>query len=185
MTAPIKQAPLQRPSPTASVAPTTKSAGAPNLATPSKGTEVHRNRPTELRSASDSIKSLDADSMLFMQMLVPPPPHQDDQSSAGKGSSSFSMFAPPDGVPTQLIDELAMQLPQHGNRPFTATFLMPNLGKVQIRAQKRDSHWDIELGLDRTDVLERLSKHHGACQQALAQTLKHDVELRLQPAGQA
>ena len=186
MTAPIKHTPPQRPAPQAPAAPAAKPTAAASSAPSSKGTEVQRNRPVEVRSANDGVRPLDADAMLFMQMLVlPPPAHSDDQGSSGNGSSSFSMFAPLDGIPTQLIDELALQLPQHGNRPFSATLLMPNLGKVQIRAQKRDSHWDIELGLERADVLERLTKHHGACQQAFAQALDHDVELRLQPTGPA
>lgn len=186
MTAPIKPTPPQRPPAPAPVASPTKPPAAATAAPLHKGTEAHRNRPAELRSVNDGARSLDADAMLFIQLLAPPPPaQQDDQSGSSQGSSSFSMFAPLDGIPTQLIDELAVQLPQHGNRPFSATLLMPNLGKVQIRAQKRESHWDIALGLDRADVLERLTRHHGACQQAFAQALDHDVELRLQPAGPA
>ncbi|WP_434698160.1 type III secretion system HrpP C-terminal domain-containing protein [Pseudomonas sp. D1-1] len=186
MTTPIKQSLPQRPAaPTPSAAATRPSAAASSTP-PGRAAETQRNRTGDPGSASDGTRQLSADAMLFMQMLVPPPPaYSGDQGNSGNGSSSFSMFAPLDGIPTQLIDELAVQLPQHGNRPFSATLLMPNLGKVQIRAQKRDSHWDIELGLERADVLERLSKHHGACQQAFAQALEHDVELRLRPTGHA
>lgn len=186
MTTPIKQTPPQRPAPPAPSAAATRPSAAAFATPPGKAAEAQRNRSGELGSTSDGTGQLSADATLFMQMLVPPPPaYSDDQGNSGNGSSSFSMFAPLDGIPTQLIDELAVQLPQHGNRPFNATLLMPNLGKVQIRAQKRESHWDIELGLERADMLERLTKHHGACQQAFAQALEHDVELRLQPTGHA
>ncbi|MGY2289768.1 type III secretion system HrpP C-terminal domain-containing protein [Pseudomonas sp. SDO528_S397] len=148
-----------------------------------KRSEAQRTRLADLSPRED--KELEADGLFFEQLLMPVSSGQSDHSGTSGGGSSFSMFTALDGVPTQLIDELALQLPNHGNRPFSATLLMPNLGKVQIRANKRDSHWAIELGFERRDVLERMTKQHQACEDAFASALDHDVELSLQPAGDA
>ncbi|WP_259696285.1 type III secretion system HrpP C-terminal domain-containing protein [Pseudomonas brassicacearum] len=147
--------------------------------------QPRRNEPERIRLADsrlnqgrDTCRHLDADGVFFEQLLVSSGGSKGDQSGAG-GGSGFNMFAPAEGVPTQLIDELALQLPAHGNRPFSATLLMPNLGKVQVRANKRDSRWAIELGFERSDVLERLSARHQACEDAFAQALGQDVELSM------
>lgn len=140
--------------------------------------ERHRFADNRMNQGRDSSRHLDADGLYFEQLLLPSGGGKGDQSGTGSGSH-FNMFAPADGVPTQLIDELALQLPAHGNQPFSATLLMPNLGKVQVRANKRDSLWAIELGFERSDVLERLSARHQACEEAFSKALGHDVELSM------
>ena len=148
-----------------------------------KRSETTRSRATDSRS--DSPRVPDADSLWFEQLLALPATGQEAQSDARGGASNYSLFASFEGVPTQLIDQLALHLPALGRRPFSATLLMPTLGKVQVRAHKRDSFWAIELGFERAEVLQRVTQHHGACESALAQALGHDVELSLYPAGDA
>lgn len=172
--------PPQKPAPAATQPAT---GGTPSsIPLPRRG-ELQRTRPTDTRPGAD--KGIEADGLFFQQLLIPVSSDQSDHSGSGGSSRSFSMFDPVEGVPTQLLDELALQLPEHANRPFSATLLMPSLGKVQIRANKRDSHWAIELGFERRDVLERLTQQHQACEEALAKALDHDVELSLQQAGNA
>lgn len=182
-TEPIKHlAPPPAPAKTAVVPATPYPAGNPAP----KRSDALRNRQADSRVPSDSSPQLDADGVLFEQLIAPLPGEQDDQSgSQDGGSSHFSMFTPIEGVPTQLVDELALRLPDVGNRPFSATLLMPNLGKVQIQAQKNPGHWAIRLSFSRRDVLERLGRHQPACEEAFSQALGHAVELSLQPAGDA
>ena len=158
----------------------------PQPAAPALNAPLPKSRLADSRSTRDTSNVPQADSLFFEQLLTAPPSTgQDDQSDARGSTSTYSMFAPLDEVPTQLIEELALQLPSQGNRPFSATLLMPALGKVQIRANKRDSHWAIELGFERRDVLARVARHHQTCEDALAQALGRDVQLSLQTAGDA
>lgn len=119
-----------------------------------------------------------ADGAFFSQLLVPSVGEEPSHSGFG-GGSSFSMPLQAEGVPAQLIDELAQQLPALAGQPFNVTLLMPNLGKVHVKANKRDSHWDIELGFARPDVLARLQSRQDACEDALTQALGHEVQLSL------
>ncbi|MGB3125109.1 MAG: type III secretion system HrpP C-terminal domain-containing protein [Pseudomonas sp.] len=183
-TEPIKHpAPPPAPKPSTTVPPT---AAYPASTPVPRRIDVLRNRAADTRPPSDSSRQLEADGALFEQLIAPLPDGGSDQSDSREGGgSSFSMFTALDGVPTQLIDELALQLPDVGNRPFSATLLMPNLGKVQIQAQKNPGHWAIRLSFSRRDVLERLTRHQTACEEAFSKALDHDVELSLQPAGDA
>lgn len=119
-----------------------------------------------------------ADGLFFSQLLVPPV-GEEPSHSGFSGGSSLSMPLPAEGIPAQLIDELAQQLPAQAGQPFSVTLLMPNLGKVHVKANKRDSHWDIVLGFARPDVLARLQSRQDACEDALTQALGHDVQLSL------
>jgi hypothetical protein len=56
---------------------------------------------------------------------------------------------------------------------------MPNLGKVQVNANKRDNQWTVELAFARRGVLRRVQPHQNACRDALAEALGQDVELSL------
>lgn len=180
-TEPIKHlTPPPAPAKTAIVAATPYPSGN----TVPKRNDAPRNRLADSRVQTASSPRLDADGVLFEQLIAPLPNGQDDQSESHEGGGShFSMFTPIEGVPTQLVDELALRLPDVGNRPFSATLLMPNLGKVQIQAQKKTGHWAIRLSFSRRDVLERLGRHQPACEEAFSLALGHAVELSLQPAG--
>jgi len=140
--------------------------------------EVERNRPSWMDDAEEREAPLSADGQFFAQLLVPAVREQQDDHS-GSAGSAFTPIHATDEVPEQLIDDLTMRLSAHGDGPFSATLLMPNLGKVQIRAQKNKSHWDIELGFTRREVLDGLHARHEACENALSQALGHDVHLSL------
>jgi hypothetical protein len=113
--------------------------------------------------------------MFFSQLLVPLISEEKDHS--GFAGSSFSSLPPSESVPTQLIDELAQRLPSQPDGPFSITLLMPNIGKVQVNANKRDNQWNVELGFTRRGVLKRLQPHQRACENALAEALGLDVDL--------
>ncbi|MFJ3485490.1 type III secretion system HrpP C-terminal domain-containing protein [Pseudomonas sp. NPDC090202] len=144
-------------------------------------TTSRRAEPDRLRSAwpqGDQHDALNADGLFFSQLLITPVSAEPDQS--GFGGSGLSLLPPADGVPTQLIDELAERLPDHLEGPLNVTLLMPSLGKVQVNASKRDNQWTVELGFARRGVLKRLQPHQRACQQALTDALGHDVDLSFQ-----
>ncbi|MFJ5298467.1 type III secretion system HrpP C-terminal domain-containing protein [Pseudomonas sp. NPDC088368] len=132
-------------------------------------------RPTTAWPQSNSNDALNADGLFFSQLLVPPVSEEPDHS--GFGGSGFSVLPPSEGVPTQLIHELAERLPAQPDGPFSVTLLMPTLGKVQVNANKRDNHWNVELGFARKGVLKRVQPHQRACETALADALGHDVDL--------
>lgn len=160
----------------------------PPPATPSEHPATTRNplsrpRPAGSQTLSNNVCVPPADSQFFEQLLVPPPPDDNEESGSGGGAAAYSLFTQTDEIPLQWIDELAVQLTDQGLRPFSATLLMPGMGKVQIRAQKYASHWAIELGLERSAVLKRLKHHQHTCEGALSQAMGRDVELTLQLAG--
>jgi hypothetical protein len=126
-------------------------------------------------SASPAL--LRADGMFFSQLLVPPVP--DDRTESGFTGSSFSTLFPAGIVPTQLVDELAHRLPQQQDGPLSLTMLMPNLGKVQVNAHKRDNQWSIDLAFAQRGVLKRLQPYQRECKNALEQALGCDVDLSL------
>jgi hypothetical protein len=126
------------------------------------------NPPTQQETTS-------ADGLFFSQLLIPTVSEEPDHS--GFSGSGLSLLPPADGVPTQLIDELAQRLLSQPDGPFNVTLLMPYLGKVQVNASKRENHWSVELGFAKKGVLKRLNPHQRACENALAEALGHDVDL--------
>lgn len=174
MNAPIKSPPrpvtppMQRPTPAES--PSLSERLAPGGA---RRTELGRSTAAWPQPTPN--EALNADGLFFSQLLVAPVSEEPDQS--GYGGSGFSLLPPSDGVPTQLIGELAARLPAQPDGPFNVTLLMPNLGKVQVNASKRDNQWSVELGFARRGVLKRVQPHQRACETALAEALGHDVEL--------
>lgn len=186
MNSPVQHPPRPQPPPRAepSRAPTPSSASPSETRQPL--TTVRRTDAERLRRLCDesaSPASLSADGMFFSQLLVPPVTEQ--QSESGFAGSSFSTLFPSEGVPTQLIDELAHRLPQQPDGPLSLTLLMPNLGKVQVNANKRDNQWSIELSFARRGVLKRLQPHQRNCESALEQALGCDVDLSLHEESQA
>jgi hypothetical protein len=182
MNTPIKSAPRPQPQ------------NEPRLTTPSTSDSRPDNRlGTMRRGDMDRLRSnwnqpspndaLNADGLFFSQLLVPQVDARPDQS--GYGGSGLSLLPPGDGVPTHLIDELAQRLPAQPDGPFNVTLLMPNLGRVQVNASKRDNQWNIELGFARRGVLKRLQPHHRACESALADALGQDVQLSLHEESNA
>lgn len=176
MNTPIKTPPRPQPRP----AP--QEAAAPNDNRPSLGTprklDLDRLRASWIQPAQT--EALNADGLFFSQLLVAPVSEEPDHS--GFGGSGLNLSPPSEGVPTQLIDELAERLPTQPDGPFNVTLLMPNLGKVQVSANKRDNQWNIELAFARRGVLKRLQPHQRACESALADALGHDVDLTFHEA---
>jgi hypothetical protein len=126
------------------------------------------NPPTQPETTS-------ADGLFFSQLLIPTVSEAPDHS--GFSGSGLSLVPPADGVPTQLIDELAQRLPSQPDGPFNVTLLMPYLGKVQVNACKRENHWSVDLGFAKKGVLKRLQPHQRACESALAEALGQDVDV--------
>lgn len=124
--------------------------------------------------------ALNADGLFFSQLLVPSVNAEPDHS--GFGGSGASLLPPSNGMPTQLIEELAERLPTQPDGPFNVTLIMPNLGKVQVNANKRDNQWSIELAFARRGALKRVQPHQRACENALADALGQDVDLSFQEA---
>lgn len=175
MNTPIKSPPrpqtptAQRPAPVEPAAPNANRSGVAGL---------RRGEPERLRSAwnqPNQSETLNADGLFFSQLLVPAVGEAPDHSTFG--GSGLNLMPPSDGVPTGLIDELAERLPVQPDGPFSVTLLMPNLGRVQVNAHKRDNQWNVELGFARRGVLSRLKPHQRACGRALADALGHDVGL--------
>lgn len=159
-------------------------APSPSPATPGEArqplTSVRRADAERLRRLCDesaASASLSADGLFFSQLLVPAVTEQQSESSFA--GSHLSTLFPAEGVPVQLIDELAQRLPQQPDGPLSLTLLMPHLGKVQVNANKRDNQWSIELGFARRGVLKRLQPHQCNCESALEQALGCDVDLSL------
>ncbi len=175
MNTPIKSPPRPQASPTQRPAPTESAVS--NTTRSSVG-GLRRGEAERLRSTwhqTDPSEALSADGMFFSQLLVPAVGEQPDQS--GFGGSALNLLPPGDGVPTALIDELAERLPVQPDGPFSVTLLMPNLGRVQVNANKRDNQWSVELAFARRGVLSRLRPHQRACESALADALGQDVDL--------
>jgi hypothetical protein len=143
--------------------------------------DVERVRPLWSKPCPND--SLNADGMFFSQLLVPLISEETDHS--GFAGSGFSRLPLSESVPTQLIDELAQRLPSQPDGPFSITLLMPNMGKVQVNANKRDNQWNIELGFTRRGVLKRMQPHQRACENALTEALGLDVDLFFHEEQQA
>ncbi|MFC3943606.1 flagellar hook-length control protein FliK [Pseudomonas gingeri NCPPB 3146 = LMG 5327] len=185
MTTPIKPAPphpAHRPAPAARAPQAENRLPSPAFA---RRAETERSRQSgSAFGASRDSGEMTADGLFFEQLLAPSASDQGDQSEQ-HGGSGFSLFQAAEAIPTQLIDELALQLPARGDRPFSATLLMPNLGKVQVRAGRRDNQWTIDLGFERADVLNRLSNNRQACEDVFSQALGREVNLSLHGTGTA
>ncbi|WP_256262462.1 type III secretion system HrpP C-terminal domain-containing protein [Pseudomonas gingeri] len=185
MTTPIKPTaphPAYRPAPAARAPQAEDRLPSPAL---QRRSDAERSRQTgNTFGAGRDSSEMTADGLFFEQLLVPSSTDQGEQSEQ-HGGSGFNLFSTAEVIPTQLIDELAMQLPARGDRPFSATLLMPNLGKVQVRAGKRDNQWTIDLGFERADVLSRLRNNRQACEDAFSQALGQDVSLSLHGAEAA
>lgn len=132
-------------------------------------------RSTSRRSVED--ESMNADGLFFSQLLVPSVSEEPDQQSFAGSNLDFSGTTEP--VPAQLIDEVAQRLPDQPAGPLNFTLLMPNLGQVRVNAEKSEARWNIQLGFNRRDVLKRLQGRTGACRDALALAMGHDVDLHL------
>jgi hypothetical protein len=183
MNSPVQHPPRPQPQPRAEPSRTPSPSPASPGETRQPLATVRRADTERLRRLCDesaSPASLSADGMFFSQLLVPPVTEQ--QSESAFAGSSFSTLFPTEGVPTQLIDELAQRLPQQPDGPLSLTLLMPNLGKVQVNASKRDNQWSIELGFARRGVLKRLQPHQRNCESALEQALGCDVDLSFEEA---
>ena len=178
MNSPVQHPPRPQPQPRAEPSRTPSPSPASPSETRQPLTTVRRADAERLRRLCDesaSPASLSADGMFFSQLLVTPVTEQ--QSESAFAGSSFNTLFPIEGVPTQLIDELAQRLPQQPDGPLSLTLLMPNLGKVQVNASKRDNQWSVELRFARNDVLKRLQPRQHTCEQALANALGNEVEL--------
>ncbi len=127
-----------------------------------------------LETSSSSIK---ADGLVFAQLIQPIKQISDDSSGLGTGSGVLS--PKPDAMGTQLVDELVQRLPIAPPGAFTVTLLMPNLGKVQVRAGKREGHWEVELGFARRSTFERLHPQQSTCEAALASAMGSSIRLSM------
>ncbi|MFY1668298.1 type III secretion system HrpP C-terminal domain-containing protein [Pseudomonas sp. Pseu.R1] len=165
---PVAQ-PAQRPVQAQSPAPADNRA---SLGGPRRG-ELDRLRTAWHQPSPND--ALNADGLFFSQLLVPSVSEEPDHS--GFGGSGLNLLPPGDGMPTQLIDELAERLPAQPDGPFNVTLIMPRLGEVQVNANKRDNQWNIELAFARRGVLKRLQPHQRACENALAEALGENVDL--------
>ena len=130
---------------------------------------------SSLSSCSNSAAPTLADGQLFAQLLQPV--HQGGDQSGFGGSGVASFQARPDGMAGELVDELTQRLPSMPSGPISITLLMPNLGRVQVRAGKRDQQLEVELGFERLDVLERLRAQEHSCASALSEALGLPVRL--------
>ncbi|WP_437883130.1 type III secretion system HrpP C-terminal domain-containing protein [Pseudomonas sp. LRF_L74] len=121
--------------------------------------------------------TLMADGVLFNQ-LIQPVARSTDQGD-GVGGSGFAPSALADVATAQLVDELAQRLPETLAGAFNVSLLMPNLGRIQVRAGKRDNQWDINLGFARRSAFERVQSCRGECEAALANVLAQPVNLTM------
>lgn len=124
-----------------------------------------------------SPSALMADGLVFAQLIQPAQAVSDEGSGLGGGQTAAA--GKPDAAASQLVDELAQRLPIAPPGAFTATLLMPNLGRIQVRAGKRDDQWEVELGCARRETFERLRGQRGACEASLAEAMGSPVRLAL------
>lgn len=129
---------------------------------------------------SESAVPLLADGQLFAQLIQPV---QQEADHSGLGGSAATLFpARPEGMAGELIDELTQRLLGQPTGPLNLTLLMPNLGRVQVRASKRDQQWDVDLGFERRELLERLHAQERTCERALSDALGQPVRLSMHDA---
>lgn len=145
-----------------------------------KNAAMTRRGEADLRSLMQGLAipstAVTADGLVFAQLIQPVQTVSDDGAGLDKGSAA--MAAKPDAAGEQLVDELAQRLPLAPGA-FTATLLMPNLGKVQVRAGRREGRWEVELGFARRESFERLRSQQGSCEAALATAMNSTVQLSM------
>lgn len=173
-TAPRGPQPLSQPVAQAPTQAQPAAVGSKNVATMRRGEPDLRSPMQRMETPSSALM---ADGMVFAQLIQPAGPISDDDSGLGGGGAALA--TKPDAAGAQLVDELAQRLPIAPPGTFTATLLMPNLGKVQVRAGKREGHWDVELGLARRETFKRLHSQRGACEAALATAMGSPVRLAM------
>lgn len=111
----------------------------------------------------------------FFQGLLMESSSTDDFSGAAP-TSSLQPWPP--AAFGQMVEEVARLTPE-GDQPLEAIVLMPHLGKINIKASRNETPWNIRLGLDRIDALGRLQEHHAECEEGLKRALGRDVVLSL------
>ncbi|WP_223536854.1 type III secretion system HrpP C-terminal domain-containing protein [Pseudomonas sp. GL-B-16] len=97
----------------------------------------------------------------------------------GWGGGAIAMTTQSEEVPMDLMDELAQHLSKDPMSALDVTLLMPNLGRIEVRANARGGRWEVELGFARRDVLKRLQPRQRSCEAALAKALGKPVELSM------
>lgn len=143
-------------------------------------------QPALRRSESDRLRSTwasrefdaqpSADGQFFAQLIAPVDEGGEQQ---GWGGGAIALPAPSEEMPTELVDELVQHLTKDPLARLDITLLMPNLGRIDVKASAREGHWSIELGFARRDVLKRLRPRQRACEAALANALGQPVELSM------
>lgn len=146
-----------------------------NTAAMSRRTEIDLR--TLMQGLETSSSSMITDGLVFAQLIQPVKQTSDDSSGLGAGTCALS--GKPDAMGAQLVDELAQRLPIAPPGTFTATLLMPNLGKVQVRAGKREGHWEVELGFARRSTFERLHPQQSTCEATLAAAIGSSIRLSM------
>lgn len=136
-----------------------------------------QNLADPLRTASDDNQANSSDCLFFHELLVTGVNGRTPDDHEQGGSSQGGHLSPP--AMAQLVDELGTHLPDQLSEDFNGTVFMPNLGKINIKAQQRQGYWAVELGFDDADALQRVSNSHAACEDALNQALQTPVELIL------
>jgi hypothetical protein len=97
----------------------------------------------------------------------------------GWGGGAIAMTTQSEEVPMDLMDELTKHLSKNPMSTLEVTLLMPNLGRIEVRANVRGGRWEVELGFARRDVLRRLQPRQGSCEAALTDALGQPVELSM------
>ena len=124
---------------------------------------------------------INPDGLFFSQLLIPPVADEADEHSFS--GSTQSLPAMDETITTQLVEELTQHLPSQAEEPLSFNLLLPNLGKIQVNAEKTDNRWRIQLGLSRRDQLQRLQGRSSACRAALEQAMGQAVDLHLYEAS--
>jgi hypothetical protein len=117
-----------------------------------------------------------ADGQYFAQLIAVVDEGGEQQGWAG---SAIAFTAQSEEVPMDLMDELAQRLSTGPMSELNVTLLMPNLGRIEVRASIRGGRWDIELGFARRDVLKRLRPRQHGCEAALKEALGQPVDLSM------
>lgn len=121
-----------------------------------------------------------ADGLWFAQLIQPLHGAGGGGEQSGFGGSAAAMLpGQREAILGELLDELTPRLPSQPGGPFNLTLIMPNLGRVQVRAGKRDQHWEVDLGFEREDVLQRLRQQQEQCESALSEALRQPVRLSM------
>lgn len=140
---------------------------------------LRRSESERLRSAwtcREADTPMSADGQLFAQLIAPVDEGGEQQGWSG---GTVALPAQSEEMPTEVVDELVQRLAKDPLAGLNVTLLMPNLGRIEVKASSRDGRWNIELGFARRDVLKRLQPRQRACEDALANALGQPVELSM------